>query len=100
VGVPVGIASEEGSGSMTKQLALFGAAVRPVVAAPKTRPIRYTEDPNPRAPRPFIGVPVECAEPRRCSVCGNVLEVGRLMIVFENMAAHVGCGRTKPSRRF
>lgn len=86
---------------MTKQLTLgFGAPTpRPATAAPQPRPTRYAEDPNPRAPRPFVGAAVECTSPRRCSVCGNVLEVGRMMIVYQDMAAHVGCGQPQPSRR-
>jgi len=62
---------------------------------PKASPRRAITDPNPRAPRPFIGAPIECTEPRRCSVCGNVLEVGRIMLVYQGMAAHVGCGQVQ-----
>lgn len=55
-------------------------------------------DPDPEAPRPFIGIPMESKYAGRCVVCGNGYDAGAAIVYARELkkAAHLGCGQPAP----
>jgi hypothetical protein len=71
--------------------ALVGKLGTPSGAAPTPA----TVEPDPDAPRPFIGLPMESKYAGRCSVCGNGYAIGAPIVYARDLrkAAHLGCGQ-------
>lgn len=56
-------------------------------------PIRSDVDPDPGAPRPFIGKPLSSKFPGKCCVCGQLFERGERIVYADKRTAHLGCGQ-------
>lgn len=81
------------------QLPLFAP---PTKSAPErigsvlVRVIQKLADPDPNAPRPFVGKYMHARFQGRCCVCGTGIDTGA-SIVYDagsKRAAHLGCGQT------